>query len=223
MSNLNSDQNPSKDDLHTELDPQPNYNPPDNAEVLKILQETANILNVFIENSGSRSLEKWESLENSASSASDVNHNCNNSFKLQYETTEAEKCKSTNSEETSQNEDKELSDHCENSLVIDSATENTSLIEPTVSALERQILLRGETSDNKKSKILQLPLEVIPISPSHCEREIMGDDIAKTVNHIICECDQPGVSGGAVPIVTSLVVPVTTAGINGLFFCVTTY
>lgn len=222
MSNLNSDQNPSKDDLCTELDPQPNYNPSENAEVLKILQETANILNVFIENSGSRSLEKWESLENSASSASDVNQNCNISFKLQSETAEAKKYEPTNSEGTNQNEDRKLSDHCENSLVIDSATENTNLIEPTVSTLERQILLSGETSDNKKSKISQLPL-VIPISPSHCEREIMGDDIAKTATHILCECDQPGVTGGAVPIVTSLVVPETTVNINGLFFYVITY
>lgn len=77
------------------------------------------------------------------------------------------------------------------------------LMEPTASVLEREILLRSEISD-KRAKILQLPSENMPASSSHCEKEIVGDDAAKTAVDILCECGQPSMTGGAVPVVTSL-------------------
>ncbi|XP_066150324.1 uncharacterized protein [Euwallacea fornicatus] len=57
-------------------------------------------------------------------------------------------------------------------------------------------------STEKRSKILQLPTWS---SPRECEREIMGDDSSKNRVHIECECELPGLAGGAVPVMTSFI------------------
>lgn len=80
------------------------------------------------------------------------------------------------------------------------------LIEPTVSDLEREILLRGDSAE-KRTKILQLPSTSLRNTPSHCEREAVGDDRAQNRVHVLCECEQPTVAGAAVPIVTSFTAP----------------
>lgn len=80
------------------------------------------------------------------------------------------------------------------------------LIEPTVSDLEREILLRGDSAE-KRAKILQLPSTSLPNTPSHFELEAVGDDRAQNRVHVLCECEQPTVAGGAVPIVTSFTAP----------------
>ncbi|XP_030753087.1 uncharacterized protein LOC115880100 isoform X2 [Sitophilus oryzae] len=96
----------------------------------------------------------------------------------------------------------------ENEKIKQDLNASPTTIEPTlletVSSLERQVLSRVEMlPDNRKSKILQLPPDSIPITSSRCEKELVGDDVANTKAHIVCECDQPGVSGGAVPTVIS--------------------
>lgn len=78
------------------------------------------------------------------------------------------------------------------------------LIEPTVSDLEREILLRGDSAE-KRAKFLQLPSTTL--SNSHSEREVVGDDRAQNRVHVLCECEQPTVAGAAVPIVTSFIAP----------------
>lgn len=84
------------------------------------------------------------------------------------------------------------------------------LIEATVSNLEREILLRGDSAE-KRAKFLQLPSTSRPNSPSHYEREVVGDDRAQNRVHVLCECEQPTVAGAAVPIVTSFIAP------NGMY------
>lgn len=83
------------------------------------------------------------------------------------------------------------------------------LIEATVSNLEREILLRGDSAE-KRAKFLQLPSTSL-LSPSHNEREVVGDDRAQNRVHVLCECEQPTVAGAAVPIVTSFIAP------NGIY------